>query len=436
MAEPRLPRSAAEAGGKAPDIGTGSEPLRSFRWLLVSAASSNLGDGLRLAALPLLAASLTREPLQIAAVTAAIWLPWVVLGFVGGVVVDRVDQPRLVVRLQLCRLLVIAALGVVVLTDVVDVWAIYLVAFVIGAGEVFVDSATQTLIPTTVPRGRLEAANGKMLAAETIGNELAGPPVGSVLFAIAPAAPFFGDAVSYGVSAAAARKLSGTARSQASAENPIGRPALWHSFLEGVRYIAGHPYLRAITVWGAAFNVGSTAAFSLLVLYVLDVLDVGEPFYGVLLGITAIGGLLGTAVAQRAARRYGRGRTMLVGMLTSSGAVALLAVTTVPWVATVLLLISSLFGVVVNVVGRSVRQALVPHGLLGRSYSSGRVFVYGAMPIGAALGGWLGTTWGVATGFGVGGLIMLSVSIPMIPVLREERLRDLLTAAEQAPTGI
>lgn len=147
-----------------------------FRVLWTAAAVSNLGDGLRVAALPLLAATITRDPARIAAVTAAIWLPWVLIGLYAGALIDRVDRAPLVRNVQFSRFTVAAALGVLVLADQASMPVIYAAAFVIGVGEVLVEPALQSLIPRVAAGDDLERANGRLIAAETAGNELVGPP--------------------------------------------------------------------------------------------------------------------------------------------------------------------------------------------------------------------------------------------------------------------
>src|SRR5919107_1930460 len=161
-------------------VGSRLVSISPFRRLWASSAVSNLGDGLRVTALPLLAASLTRDPTAIAAVTAVVWLPWLVFGIVGGTIVDRMPRIGLIVAVQLGRMLVIAALGAMVWLDQASMPIIYVVAFAIGIGEVLADTTMQTLIPAVVPDAELETANGQLYAAQAGANDFSGPPVGSV----------------------------------------------------------------------------------------------------------------------------------------------------------------------------------------------------------------------------------------------------------------
>lgn len=399
-----------------------------FRALWTAAAVSNLGDGLRVAALPLLAATITRDPAQIAAVVAAIWLPWVLIGLYAGALVDRVDRAALVRNVQLGRLIVAAALGILVLTQRGSMPVIYAAAFLIGVGEVLVEPTLQSLVPRVVARDDLERANSRLIAAETAGNELLGPPVGALLFTLLPAAPFLIDAASYGASATALQRLTKRLPPQRRLRIPLRR--ITGEVVDGLRWLRAHSYLRAITVWGGVFNIGSTAAYSLLVLFALDVLGVGELGYGLLLSVVAVGGLAGTAVASPLAARVGRGRAILIGAAGSGVTVSIVGMIDDAYGAAALLCVGSCAGVVVNIIGRALRQAMVPDALLGRVTSSGRVVVYGGMPLGAALGGWIGRTLGLRAAFVIGGVIMTAISLAIIPWLREHVIQDALASAQ------
>lgn len=399
-----------------------------FRALWAAAAVSNLGDGLRVAALPLLAVMITRDPARIAAVTAAIWMPWLLIGLYAGALVDRVDRAALVRNVQLARLIVAVALGTLVLTELASMPVVYAAAFLVGAGEVLVEPTLQSLVPRVVTRDDLERANSRLIAAETAGNELIGPPVGALLFTLLPAAPFLVDAASYGASAAAVQRLTTRRSSRRRSRIPLRR--VTGEVVDGLRWLRAHGYLRAITVWGGVFNVGSTAAYSLLVLFALDVLGVGELGYGVLLSVVAVGGLAGSAVASPLARRVGRGRAILIGAVGSGVAASVVGMMDNAYGAAALLFVGSCAGVVVNVIGRALRQAMVPDALLGRVTSSGRVVVYGGMPLGAALGGWIGRTLGLRAAFIIGGAIMTAVSLAITPWLRERVIEEARNRAQ------
>ncbi|HEU4480511.1 MAG TPA: MFS transporter, partial [Actinomycetota bacterium] len=174
---------------------------RDYQKLWLATAVTNLGDGVRVAALPLLAATLTRDPLFISGVLFASKLPWLLFSLHSGAIVDRVDRRSLIVRVNLLRALVMGIFGITLATGSGSLWLLYSIALLQGIGEVFSDNASFALMPKLVPRTRLEAANGRLEAAIVVFNGFAGPALGSLLFVAATAAPFALDASTFLVSA-------------------------------------------------------------------------------------------------------------------------------------------------------------------------------------------------------------------------------------------
>jgi MFS family permease len=173
-----------------------------YRKLWTAAAVSTLGDGVREAALPLLAASLTRDPAKVAAVAFAGRLPWLLFSLLSGALVDRLDRRRVMWQVDTGRAMVVLALAAAVLMESTSIPLLVVIAFVLGTGETLFDNAAQALMPAVVGRQHLEAANTRLYAAQISSAEFVGPPLGSLLFgAVAVAAPFFLDAGSFAVAA-------------------------------------------------------------------------------------------------------------------------------------------------------------------------------------------------------------------------------------------
>lgn len=277
-------------------------------------AVSQLGDGLRITALPLLAASLTRDPLPVAVVGAAVWLPWLVFGVVGGAIVDRVDRRSLMRNVQVVRMLVMASLVAAVILGFASIPVLAVAAFLIGLGEVLVDSALYSVVPRLVSEGRLEAANGRLGAGQLVGNELAGPPIGALMFGVTHWLPFAADALSFGTSAAVLQSVN--ADFKAESEDRI-QTSIWHEVREGVAWLAGHRVLGATTLGLGAVNIGA-GGWAVLVLFALEILDVTGLGFGLLISATAIGGVIGSFIAERVVQVLGRSR----GMLWPSGIAA------------------------------------------------------------------------------------------------------------------
>ena len=169
---------------------------RDFRLLWFASAISNLGDGIFLVALPLLAASITRSPAELSLVVLAGRLPWLLFALVSGALVDRWDRKRVMWVVDAVRFAIVGTLAWAVAADVATIPLLAVVSFVLGVGETLFDSAAQSIVPAVVGResNRLEQANGQMYAAEIVTNQFVGPPSGGFLYAITRAVPFLGDA--------------------------------------------------------------------------------------------------------------------------------------------------------------------------------------------------------------------------------------------------
>lgn len=262
----------------------------------VAATLSNLGDGIVAPAFGLLAAALTRDPLLVSAVTAALWLPWLLVAPVAGALSDRWDRRRTMVAVDAVRFAVVAALGVAVLLDAASIWLLIVIAFLIGMAETSFDTSAEAIVPMVVPRepASLERANGWLQASEAVSNRLVGPPLGGVLFGVAPSVPFLLDAATFGLASAIISRLPGR---YPPAELPEVRPTLRADVVEGIRWLWDHRLLRVMSVGAAIGNLALVAGEAVLVLFAQDVLGLGAGGYGVLLSAAAVGGLAGSVLA-------------------------------------------------------------------------------------------------------------------------------------------
>ena len=373
-------------------------------WLLWGAtALSNLGDGIRLGALPLLTASITRDPLPVTLVSALTFLPWVIFGALGGVIVDRYDRRMLTVVGQLVRGSAVLALAVGVATDHVGLAAIYGVAFVIGLGEVVVDTASQAAVPQLAPEGPfgLELANARIASAQLVTNEILGTPLGALLFAAVAAAPFGLDAATFLVGAL----LVSLIRTPLQGERRTDPQRVVVDIGEGFRFLLGHPFLRPMMFAAGLLNVAVSAMASLFVLLVLEVYGAPSWTFGALVASGALGGLIGSLAAERVSRRLGRGPTLLVSSGFGLGLMAMMGLTSNVLVGAALYFVSAVAAVTGNIVGQSVRQQLTPERLLGRVVASYRVVGMGGLPVGAVLGGLVAEAANIRSAFAVAAVV-------------------------------
>jgi Na+/melibiose symporter-like transporter len=353
--------------------------------VLLANAVSNLGDGMLLAAAPLLATRLTDDARLVAAVAASATLPWLLVALVSGAVVDRLDRRLLRAVVDVLRAAALGVFALAVSLDVVELWMLAAVVFVIGIGETVADTAAQAMVPQIVPEARRRSANSQMEATTLVADRLLGPPLGGAVFVASATLPFALDALSFLLAAVLVASLRGSFR----AVDAVAPVRLRSDVADGLRALFGRPLLASMTIVVGLWNLLDAMMLAVLVVYAQQRLGLGDAGYGVLLTATAIGGLVATATAARVVRAVGDGGALLLALGLSALAAAVLAVTTEPWVAGSALALFGWLGVTWNVSAVTLRQELVPGALLGRVTAAYRVFSLGALPVGMVLGGLL-----------------------------------------------
>ena len=181
-----------------------------FRWMLASWWVTNIGDGIALAAGPLLVASQTRDPFLVALATLLQRLPWLLFGLYAGVIADRLDRRAILIAVNLMRAGVLAALTLTILSGTVNVGVVLAAMFALGTAETFVDTTGSTLLPMLVAKADLGVCNARLMFGDITLNRLVGPPIGAVLFAAGMAWPFAVQAVSVAFGAVLIRRISTT----------------------------------------------------------------------------------------------------------------------------------------------------------------------------------------------------------------------------------
>lgn len=407
--------------------GGGSGLGARYHKLWSASAVSNLGDGLDSAAIPLLAALLTRDPMLFAGVAVANKLPWLLFALQAGAIADRVDRKRLMAAVNLVRFLLMAALGLAVLGDWATIWLLYVVAFALGIGETLFDNAAQAFLPSLVRRDQLETANGRLFAVEIVNNQFVGPPVGGFLFAIAAALPILVDAGTYAVSAALILAIPGTyaARRTTPPSGEVKR-RMRSEIAEGLRWLWNHRLLRALALMLGLLNGMGSAVFAIFALFALDILGLSEIGFGVLLTTFAVGSVVGSLVAARVTRLLGRATALYGSAIIFGASMLVQGSTSSAVVVGAMAALSGVGTVVWNVITVSLRQAIIPDELLGRVNSVYRFLGWGSMPIGALLGGAIASAYGLRAPFIVAGVAQLLA----LPLLARAVNRTTMAAAE------
>jgi MFS family permease len=367
---------------------------RSFRWLLASAIVNNAGDGVALAAGPLLVASQTRDPFLVSMALLSEYLPVLLFGVLGGAIADRVDRRRMVVLVNLLRSLVLAALVATIVTGNVNIVAVLVALFLLGTAETFADAASSALLPGLVAREDLGIANARMNGAFLLTNQLLLPPVGAFLFAVGMALPFATNAAAFALGALLVSRVATSARERTGEGS-----GLRAEMVEGIRWLVAHPPMRTLALTIFTFNVTYGAAWSTLVLYAGDRLGMNEVGFGLLTTAIAIGGVVGIVSYGRLERRFSLADIMRVGLLIETFTHLSLALTTSAAVALGTLVVFGAHAFVWGTTSTVVRQRAVPDELLGRVGGVYRVAIMGGLVIGAPIGGLLARTFGITAPF-------------------------------------
>ncbi|MGW1073091.1 MFS transporter [Streptomyces sp. NPDC002537] len=386
-----------------------------------AAGVSAIGDGMRFAALPLLAAALLHDSFRVSVVTAATTLPWLLFGLHAGAYADRFDRRRLMVCADLLRALTLAVLVALLIGGRLTFWPLAAAAFLLGVGEVVFDCASFALLPGIVPRDRLEAANGRLFAVQTVGRDLLGHLLGGILFAVGRAVPAALDALSFLLSAALLKGVRAPKPEPSAARQP-----LLTEIGEGLRLVGRDPLLRALTMTAGLINAVYLGQVAVFVILVRDVLHLPPAAYGALVAAGAVGGVVGGATAARLSRAAGRVPTLLGGLALIGVAGTAVAATTSVYVVAAAYCASGFALMLWNVVAVSLRQGIVPDHMSGRATGVYRLFAWGTMPVGALLFGTLSESAGPRAAFAAGGVAILALSLLVAPVL----LKDERTAYE------
>lgn len=367
----------------------------SFRWLLGSSWISNLGDGIALAAGPLLVASMTHDAFLVALGALLQWLPPLLFGLLAGALTDRLDRRLIVVVVDLLRALVLVLLTLAVATDVASIALVLLAMFLLGTAEVFADNSAATLMPMLVHRDDLAIANARLTTGFVTVNQLAGPPIGAALFALGHAVPFAAQAGLVGLGAVLVSRvvLPPHGRGE-TAEHHLVRDVT-----EAFRWVFHNAAVRTLVLTIFVFNITFGAAWSVLVLYATRQLGLGPVGFGLLTTVGALGGLLGTLCYGWITRRITLADIMRIGLVVETFTHLALALTRTAWVAMVIFFVFGAHAFIWGTTSITVRQRAVPTELQGRVGSVNLVGTFGGLVIGSAIGGALAQRWGVTAPF-------------------------------------
>ncbi|HEX5919664.1 MAG TPA: MFS transporter [Nocardioides sp.] len=368
-----------------PRLGTG------FRWLLGSSWVTNLGDGMLIAAGPLLVASQTSDPMLVAAAMIALQAPWLLVGLFAGALADRLDRRLIIMTANAVRGLVLAGLCVVIATGQVNIGLVIAAMLALGSAETFVDATAGTLTPMLVEKRDLGIANSRLMAGMITGNQLVGPAVGALLFSVGLVWPFVLTVACIAAGVVLVSRIGtppGAVRSDVDTH-------VRQDIADGVRWLMGNPPVRTLAIIIVVFNATWAAPWSVLVLWALERVGISEAGFGLLTTAAALGGLVATASYARLERLVPLATLMRAVLLAEVLFHLAMALTTSPWVAYPLMFFFGAYAFVWGTLSQAVRQRAVPTELQGRVGSVYMVCVMGGMLVGGLLGGLIARQWGL-----------------------------------------
>ncbi|MFI6346800.1 MFS transporter [Streptomyces sp. NPDC050560] len=385
-----------------------------FGRLWSAAVLSRLGDGLRGAALPLLAASLTDRPLLIAAVSACGYLPWLLFGLLGGAVADRVDQRRAMWGVDLLRGALMAAFAAAVALGHAAIALLIALAFALTTLQTLFDNAATALLPGLVAPAELAGANARLLTGQQMAGGLLGAPLVPALAAVGAGAPFAVDALTFLAAAALVASLR-TAPPERAPRAPGS--TLRRETAEGLRALWRDRALRGLCTATALCNIGMGALIATLVVLVTRWLAAGPGGYAAALAAYTVGGVAGGLAGRRLLARRPLRAILAAGAVQTAALTAMGTLRSLPALVAAMACFGFM-GMVWNIGTRTLMQQRSPTAMLGRISAAFRTVSVSGAPLGALVGGALAGASGANVPPLFAAALFLPAVLALIPAAR------------------
>jgi hypothetical protein len=400
-----------------PDPGLLRQP--NFRLLWTGETVSGAGTSMASVGVPLLAVTVLRASIfAVAALTAAAYLPWLVIGLPAGAWVDRLPARPLMITCDAIAALLYASLPAAAWLGLLSTGQLITTALLAGTANVFFATAYQVCLPSIVAKADLPEGNAKLQGGASVASIAGRSVAGLAAQAVGAAPALLFNSGSFLFSAACLLRIRPTVPSR---HQTTPRAGVLTEAWQGIRLVARDPYLRPLTLYPAAANLAYTGNLALTVVFLVRVVGLDATAVGLLTAAGAVGGLLGAICARRLTRAFGTARALIWTSLGSGVTGLLIPLTAAgPRLACYVTSTAVIAGgiVVGNVIVGSFRQAYCPPSMLGRVTASMRFLAYGAIPLGALAAGALGTAlgvrdalWVVQVAFAASGLFLLTAHI-------------------------
>ncbi|MFJ1764731.1 MFS transporter [Amycolatopsis sp. NPDC088138] len=364
----------------------------------IGEASSKFGSATTVVVMPLIAVTaLSASPFQIGLLSAATWLPWLLIGLPAGAWVDRLPAWRVMLVSDVASALLLVSVPVAAWFGLLTLWQLLSVALLGGAASVFYSTAYGACVPALVPRDRLATANSRLQGTEYAA-QVAGPGVGGVLVQVAGAVTgLLLDAVTFVVSALCLGVVRPGAARRVQTDDTPHDTGVFREIADGLRLVWTDGLLRTLTGYAAVANLAAGALQAVLVVFLARTVALAPGAIGTLLAVVGVGGIAGALAAAPLSKALGSARALLVCELGAMPFALLLPLTDKGYALAFLVvggLVVSAGVVVPNVITATFVQTYCPHDTIGRVSASMRVVTYGTLPLGALMGGQLATVYG------------------------------------------
>lgn len=396
---------------------------RNFVLLWLGETTSSLGNSLTLVALPLVAVlTLGSSTFQTSLLSACAWVPWLFLGLPAGAWVDRLPQRPLMITCNLLAAALFASLPLAHAFGALTFQHLLIVAVLSGITTIFYSTAYHVYLPRLLTPQELIDGNSTLQGSESA-TQIAGSGLaGLIAQAVGAVVGLLVDAGTFLVSTFCLTFIRPRPVPPAPVDGP--RTSLTHQIGTGIRFVLSDRYLRALVTYAALANLVIEGSAGIHIVFLIRTVGADPAVVGFLIGAGSLGGVCGAFLAKPITRRFGTARGLVVCKLLAAPC-ALLVPLTRPGAGLVLFAVGTMAviaGIVAsNVIVNSFRQTYCPPGMLGRVVATTMVINYSTIPVGALLGGALGTLiglrptlWIMAVGLILAGLVLLAGPIGRI----------------------
>ena len=398
-----------------------SESLGStFNKIWSAAMFSKFADGMAMAAIPLLATTLTRDSVLIAIQSNMMLLPWLLFAIPLGALLDRINRRLSMIIVQATRVGIGIALASLIMSGQMNLWALMILTFIFGISEVVYDTATQSAIPSLLKGHQLERGNSRLQIADTVMQSFVGLPLGALIFVSAAYSPFLGLAACYVAAMILVSTIPSNSMQPVRLPDAPKRAALKVEIKEGLLYLWNHKVLFRLVMTTGAVGFCYALGQATLVLFLLDHLNVTQAQYGLVMIPLAVGALLGAFASPMLSKRFGRAEALAVCLPISAFSLLIAGLApNITWY-----LVASFFhGFFIaqwNILLMSTYHSMIPNEIFGRIHGTRRTIVWGLMPLGGLLGGFIAKI-DITLPLIVGGLLGTIIASSAYPFMRSIR---------------